>query len=270
MSESSKSLGLAGRLSRFDNPARGRYGQSSYYGPTLDSLFPALPPAASDKPVKPTVEPWPAEARALVESLLRRDKLSAVKGGIEINSTTQSFDTRLKRLSNESQELDLVSARAWVVRNQGDTSPRMIQWCDAKLRGVYSTVMQLGRQRPAADSDLKNAPVGLSDYSLASLELSYPAYRPEIEKQGDDRAMLKLTHPNSPGQQLRWLIDTKRHVVLRYEYVSEGKVSSVTTFSDFVEVAGSWWAKSVETVDERAPHEPGQVGSERDRRRGVR
>ena len=61
--------------------------------------------------------------------------------------------------------------------------------------------------------------------------------------------VLVLRHERAPGHEIRWLIDTERKVLLKSEYVHENKVTSTTTFSDFVEVAGMWWAQSVDTVD---------------------
>src|SRR5262249_48745369 len=54
-----------------------------------------------------------------------------------------------------------------------------------------------------------------------------------------------------PDHEKRYLIDTSRNVVLSVEQRSRGKVSSTTRFDGFVEVAGCWWARRVETLDDK-------------------
>ena len=58
-----------------------------------------------------------------------------------------------------------------------------------------------------------------------------------------------LKHPNLPQYEIRFLVDTARHVILKIENVDKGKVNSTTTFGDFVEVAGAWYAGRIESVD---------------------
>src|SRR5206468_4281668 len=58
-------------------------------------------------------------------------------------------------------------------------------------------------------------------------------------------------HKDSPEAELRFLIDTTRHVVLSIEERSKGKVYRTTKFDDFVEIAGSWWARRLEALDEQ-------------------
>src|SRR5262249_57473563 len=62
-------------------------------------------------------------------------------------------------------------------------------------------------------------------------------------------ALLVLTARGDGRSETRVLIDTTRHVILSLEYRNEGKLTSALKFDDFVEVAGSWWARRVETTD---------------------
>ena len=50
--------------------------------------------------------------------------------------------------------------------------------------------------------------------------------------------MIKLKAPNSPDYEVRVLVDTQRHVVLRVSQFYRGKLTSATAFSDFVQVGG--------------------------------
>ena len=69
---------------------------------------------------------------------------------------------------------------------------------------------------------------------------------------GQDRTLLVLKAPSPSPEQQRILVDTARHVMLKYEDVEKGKVASTTTYGDFVEVAGAWYAGRIEeTAAER-------------------
>src|SRR5262249_18475668 len=138
----------------------------------LDTLFPHLPgsPGVATGPLST----WPAEAQALVRSLLRTDKLAKLTGGIEIERRTDHFDVRSNLLSSRSQALDLYSRTAWLTWRYADALPMLVNWCDGIERGVFSTAFQLGRLRASTAQDLSTPPLELSDYSLTSLERSYP------------------------------------------------------------------------------------------------
>lgn len=224
------------------------YGWGPSYGQWLNSLFPALPPATKDAAPK-YKNTWPEAARQLARELLRGEKLAAVQGGLEIARTTENFDTRWQELSSRSRQLELVSPKSWLVRGEADGSQTSVQWCNERERGVYSQAFQLGRFRDSAASDLRQPPLGLSDFSLGSIEDSYHAYLARVEPQGEGRSLLILKAPHNADYEMRFLIDTVRHVLLSIEHRSKGEVTSSTQFSEFVEVAGCWWANRVEAKD---------------------
>jgi len=214
----------------------------------LNLLIPNLapPPIAPISP--PSLERWPAEARALAESLLRTGSLSALRGGLLLTRRSETFDVRRNVTSEVNQELDLVSPKAWLTHTWGDTSQSLIQWCDPNRRGILSLAFELGRTRASVPLELAKPPLPLADYSLSSLEETYRGYVPAIEKQADDRVLLKLHHKSSsPTYEIRAVIDTRRHVLLSMEHSNEGKLTSSTTYDDFVEVAGTWWATRMES-----------------------
>ncbi len=95
---------------------------------------------------------------------------------------------------------------------------------------------------------MKTPPLGLGDFSLSPLHEAYRNYQAKVELAGKNQTRLVLTLKGSKTD-LRYLIDTARHVLLKYESLDDGKVNSTTTFSDFVEIGGSWWAHSVVTTD---------------------
>ncbi len=217
--------------------------------PWLDVLFPQLPPATLKE--KEPRKTWPAPARTLAESLLRTEKLAKLTGGIEIVRQTQYFDVRWDDLSWRSRKLEVFSPTTWLTRSEGDNTQTIINWCDSHERGVFSKTFQLGRLRASNPHDLRSPPLELSDHSLASIEQAYPHHEVTLQPQEKERTLLVLRHPSNPQGETRVLIDTGRHVILSIEQRNGGKVWSVTRFDDFVEVAGSWWAKRIETTDSK-------------------
>jgi len=213
----------------------------------LNTLFPAIPaPPAKEPELK---ERWPADARVLAQSLLRNEQLAQLKGGLEIERQGDNYDARWNELTSRWQSLALVSPAAWLMRSEYDNSQTVVQWCDAKQRGIYGTAFQLGRLRTSAPADLSKPPLDLSGHVLSSLERTYAGYAVEVRPQADGLTLLVLKHPNSPTYEVHVLIDTKRHVILTIEQRNEGKVTSTEKYGDFVEVAGCWWAGRIESVN---------------------
>jgi tetratricopeptide (TPR) repeat protein len=230
--------------------SRGKYRikGASYYGNSLNTLFPPLAWAPGE-PSEPK-STWPATARELAKSLLRTGSLAKMTGGIEIFRQTDTFDARWGDLSGRSRRLERVAAKSWLTRSASDGGQTLVSWCDAKEIGIYSKAYQLGRVRASTPLDVQPPPLEMNDHSLASLEQTYFAYTATLEPEGKDRTWLVLKQESSPLYQTRMLIDTARHVVLRIENRFKDKVTGVTKFDDFVEVAGSWWPQRVETTNE--------------------
>ena len=125
-----------------------------------------------------------------------------------------------------------------------------MQWCDAKELGAINTAYQLGRIRASNAFDLQRPPLELGDDSMTGLHVAYANYTPTVEVIAKDRALLILKHKNDRYAEARYVIDTARHVILSAERRHRGKVQSTTKFDDFVEIAGTWWARKIETLDE--------------------
>ncbi len=214
----------------------------------LLTLFPSLPETGSAKGSKPS---WSAEAQALAQSLLRNEKLAKMQGGLEIVQQTESFDVRWGDLTARSRLIALLSAGAWLTRAEDDAQATLINWCDGRERGVLSRPFQLGSIRNSVPGDLRTPSVDLSDYSLSPLDQSYYSYVATLEPQKDGRTLLVLKHPSSSYYETRVLVDTTRHVVVRVEQLQNGKRTTTTLFDDFVEVGGCWWARKIETTDDR-------------------
>ena len=213
----------------------------------LNTLFPTLvgPPA----PAKEPKTAWPANAVALSKSLLRTDAVGRVVGGVMVTNQTDTFDRR-NELSSRSRRLDLVSQKAWLSRTSPDGGPVIVNWCDGTERGAFSTAFQLGRARKSEVADL-TSPLDLADFSTHAIHATYAKYAPAVEVIDKDRSLLILKPRGTTDTEVRFLIDTTRRVLLSVEYRHKGKVTGATRFEDFVEVAGAWWARRVETLNEK-------------------
>jgi hypothetical protein len=231
-----------GRYGYYYRGRRG-YDDSQYWQQQWwQTLFPPLPKSAKPKEVKTN---WPEEARKLAQSLLRTEKLQKLSGGLEISQRTETFDPRWKELTSRNSYLELWSPNNWLARTQSDNAQAVINWCDGKECGLIHQAFQIGRIRASVPQDLDMP--SLDDYSITSLERTYFEYAPRIEPAGMNRMRLILTHDDSNAE-VRFLIDTSKNVVLSVEKFYEGKLQVTTRYSDFLEVAGSWWAQTVETI----------------------
>ena len=206
---------------------------------------------------------------------MRSEQLIGVKDGLQIEQELQQFDPRFDELSSKSSSLALVSPKGWLLRSASDTAQNvtsyilttdgygrsfyqpvtyvggqtLVKWCDDRECGVFSKAFQLGRVRTATPADLRQPPLDVGDATTWQFDHVYAGYSVQIKPQGNDQTLLLLASPANPLYEVRILIDTAKSVVLRIEYIQDGKITSTTTASDFVEVAGVWWAGRVETIN---------------------
>ena len=212
----------------------------------FNEIMPRVPGVPQESAEKPQAG-WSAEAVALVESLLRTEQLTALKTGLEINRTSDSFDSRWKTQTARSERLELVSPTAWLVSDQRVGSQTLVHWCDEKQRGILSRTFLLGKTRNAKPADLKRPPLDLRDHSLQPLHRTYRQHIATMEPAGEGRVLLTLTHREDKGNKTTFLIDTGRDVLLTITEFRNGKVSRTLEFSEFVEIADDWWAGQIET-----------------------
>ena len=251
----------------FKTPARYRdrgwhdeFGDYEYesvnYFTWFHKLFPALAPAT--KPTERAVEPetWSAEAIAVAKSLLRTESLRKLDGGIELARVVDQLDPRWNRRSSRRTDLVLYSPTGWLTRPLNRNEQTIVNYATPQERGVYSLAFLLGRKRAAVEADLTTEPLALGDFSLLPLHEQYPNHSTKVEAAGVNRVKLILTPKHSPPQPFgaslhteTFLIDTARHVVLKHEWLEDGRVTGAVTFDDFVERAGSWWARKSAQLD---------------------
>jgi len=213
----------------------------------LDTRFPPIEPARGE--VKEPKSNWPAAALALSRSISRMDQLAQHKGGLVLTRQFETFNPITNELVGRSNRLELISPAAWFIRTAPDGEQVLVSWCDSKEFGIYTTAFLLGRVRSSNKLDLQNPPLGLHDHSQTLLHANFAESTPTIESVEKDRELITLKNANAPDYESRFLIDTNRHVLLGIETRHKGKVTSTTKFEDFVEVAGTWWARRVEHLN---------------------
>jgi len=248
--------GPMGRRALLVQPLQSNLERSVYVG-----LFPEMPPVPSEPgPIVPKAD-WPADVRELVQSLLRIEKLRAITGGVDVERVTENFNAQTGELELRATRRELYSPAGWLTRSWQDRSQTTIEWCDKQDRGIWLTGFQLGRQRASTPADLKQLPFRLTDSSMVSLERLYRGYKAVLERPAADRARLVLSFKTvDHATEIHVLVDTVRNVILTWETMVDAKVTSRIVYSDFVEVAGSWWAQKIETF---APHEAPERVTER-------
>src|SRR5262249_3588793 len=134
---------------------------------------------------------------------------------------------------------------------QTDGAQTLVNWCDDKDRGVYGEAFSLGRVRSSKPQELGTPPFELGDYSLVSIERSYPNHLVTMEQKGMDRTLLILKYPWNPEHETHVLIDTAGHVTWSIEQSHKGKTTWTSRYGDFVQIAGTWWARKLENVDDK-------------------
>lgn len=221
--------------------------QYAVYQQSLLAAFPSVPSPSTRKTSKAF---WKNDAHELAQSLLRTSQLGKLVGGVCIERTIESFDARWSALTQRSTQYELFSAERWLQRHQNNGDQTLVHWCDEKDRGVWSAAFLLGTVRAVTANDTQ-APLGLADFSLMSLEETYREYVPSIAKIDQHRVHLTLANPQQKQQTIQIEIDTARHVIVSIENRMKNKRTSLTRFDDFVELADCWWARKTETLDDK-------------------
>ena len=219
-----------------------RYFPESFGFSTLPSPPGVLPP-----PQRPVG--WSPAAYELCLGLLRLDTLRAMGGGIELRSAEDRFESGWAQATSHRESVVLYSRQGWLIRPNARSGEPVVNFCRAGECGVLSSAYLLGQKRPATEHDLDLPPFEMSDGSLSPLFAAcWPTEQGRAEPAGEDQVMLVIRNRVS-GDEKRYLIDTARHVLVSGEQIKDGRSIGKATFSDFVQVAGSWWARKQLVAD---------------------
>lgn len=209
-------------------------------------LFPTLPAVPAErKPVRPPSW-WTPEALELARLLDRAETLRALPDGLQVVRTTRNFHDGWRRMIEGTTHRELLRGTTWLSRDTGQGNPTTIHWHDGKERGVLTVSLPFGITRPAEKRDGERL-----DSILASLDLTrmYRNHVPTIERPEANRVVLTLTSRDDAKVVFRVTIDTEKKHILKQEALHDGKLLSTSEFSDFVEVAGLWFARKSMTRD---------------------
>jgi tetratricopeptide (TPR) repeat protein len=224
------------------------YNPTPDYHAWLHLLFPHLPP----EPVVPLPRQkpatWTAEAIALSQSLLRNESLKALTGGIELRRVNEQFDPRWNRKSAHNSDLVLYSPTGWLTRPFNRDQQTIVQYSNSDERGAFSLAFLLGRLRASVKQDFDPALLGLNDFSLTAIHDVFPDRTTAVEPAGENRVKLILNQNETSSLDV-FLIDTARHLLVKHEHIQDGQTINTVTYNDFVELAGTWWARKTVRLD---------------------
>ncbi|MCG8649281.1 MAG: hypothetical protein MI861_05585, partial [Pirellulales bacterium] len=83
------------------------------------------------------------------------------------------------------------------------------------------------------------------------LHRAYDLYQARLESEDQNQAVLKLSYPaKNPTSEIRLVIDLVKHVVVKRENYHDGKLTTSTEYSDFIEVASAWWPQRIVSYDD--------------------
>lgn len=216
----------------------------------FEQLFPPVPAAPAAKAENPPLGPqWTPEARQLADSLLRRDSLLNLKGGVIIERSSQNWDVQWDQLVASSQRTELFSPEKWLTVDTGAKIRTVMNWCDSNSRGALAVAERVARSRQAQDSDRQHPPLYFQDSSWIPLYEVYRDHQVQVERPSEQRAVLTLSSGLENEYAVRWTIDEQRQVVLKQESLHRDKLTQSIEFSGFVEIADSWWATRIQTTD---------------------
>ena len=232
-------------------PFSGHY-YSGYYNPQqyigwVNELFPALSVAFA--PTDEVVSSWPDDVRSIADALVATIQL-ADSSGLQIQSTSETFNARWEFKSNETSSTVLYSPERWVSVPSSANSQDSLNWCDGQQRSIVSRAYNLGRTRKATPHDLTTYNPGTRPHAKTSLAQTYTNWTPEIDDDDDGNVVLTLRAPEGQtARTMKLVIDTRRNVVLKVEDFTGDELNFTNVYSEHVNVAGCWWPQKGETRD---------------------
>jgi len=212
--------------------------------------FPGLgaPPKAPDDDVLPPT--WPAAAVDALRALDRRAALAALDGALRVTRTTEALHPKQGRVVARARVAALGTARRWFASYDGATVVPVASWLAETDRGVLDVARRLGRKRAASDTERGWGWVPVADRSLGGVfrALAHLKNVPTVAQDGDVVTLTFATEGEAP-QVVRFGIDVKRRVLLEEAYGPATGPFAVRRYGGFIEVAGAWWATTVEQRD---------------------
>lgn len=212
------------------------------------SFFPVLPAAPQQQPTPQSA--WPAEAKTISASLLRTRQMQQSAAGWEISLQSRIRNAEENELLPAGSSKLVIRSGAWLARIERSGDLANVQWCNDHERAAVAAADRFGHRRKPVALDHVGLPLEFAGHLLHSLEEAFGrSYALRVQPQAGDRVLLLLDPNKSWEPQYRILVDRARGVELEIEELAGGQLSQKTVFSDFVQVAGSWLAGTIEVLD---------------------
>ena len=220
-------------------------------------------PTAPAVPTLGETADWPADVKAVADSLLRTQALGRIDGGLVVRRVQESFDARWNEVRSRHETVSGWSPVRWYHRSQGETSGGVatrLDACDGDSRLTLDLAVGGGWSRPTQGLDRERPQFQSGGHTFVPLAETYSGYSAKlVPTDAEDRVKLVLTGPERVVQVTRandgrnWVetldqtlrieltVDTARDVVVENAQSRGDKPWARTVYSDFVQVAGLWW-----------------------------
>lgn len=221
------------------------YGYAYHPMQGLHPLFPPVPTFQSYDNV--VTDNWPKEAKKVAETLLKWDVLR--KEPVVIRIKQQSYSIPEEELTREQVSKSLFTKGGWITSEEDLLNSLKVGWSDKDATGVIDNSFELVRFRPSVPSDQYYYPEYFQDGSFQPLMARHPNGKITIEKIRNHQVAITADHSTDKNtNKSRYLIDTRRNVLLQYTHTgANDEVTNTTTYKKFFKHGGVWWAGQVDT-----------------------
>ncbi len=218
---------------------------------TLSNLgFPHIPePPKKDDDETPDPDFDPAIAK-LFSELWMRPKLGELGKALHLTSLSESLHTTRQSVTGFSQAELRLAPSAWVFETAGLHAQPAAQWVHAGKRAGLAKGKRLARSRDAEPEDARAWHFPLWNLHVQPLAKSWRGWRGTLVRGEDGMVEIHLRRIDAPDDIAILVIDESRKVLLEQRRVHDGKVTGRTTYDDYVQIAGLWWPRRVETRDD--------------------
>ncbi len=211
--------------------------------------FPTLPPPPAPLEGEPG-EPWNEEVTALLRSLIRRDHVRSVKGGLQFVIRNENLHGTRGTVIGASTIQGWIGNTEWRLRSEtgGAGEPRE-HWLHDGTVGALAVARRLARTRDAEDEDANAWWLPIWDLQTRDVIRTWKqqGYRARIAKREDGRVLVVLEMRKPDRRRTELLIDTEKQALLsQSHYDGHAALSNRTVYTNHVEVAGRWWAQTIE------------------------
>ncbi|MEZ5989724.1 MAG: VIT domain-containing protein [Planctomycetota bacterium] len=243
----------AGRMAdaRSLNGAYDRYNLANQQRMAMpaDPGFPYLPPVV-EVPPDHVAEHWPAEVRATLALLARREAMLAAGSPFELEWMDSSLHPVQQVTARWTRTRVLYDGEHWLVTNDGPGQAPELRFRDARRLAAVNTMLDLARVRPTEAADRRMLPIPTDLAGVEGFERTYRRWTARVLGRDGALVTLLFESPELDGSSLRLVVDTGRKVLVsREDFQGEEKRSSMR-FSGFVDVAGLTWPTRCEVRDD--------------------